>query len=378
MQIRGHVRMKISCFAVGSAVILATLTFAGEKSRLEQREGPATNIAPAAILLGTGTVQGYFNGVIARNGAQKIPLQKILKESHVPIALMKYYIGSDTNAADKGIALSVAQDLLDAGISPVLLEHLPVKGWYHSRYKTMPAPWRDKYTWTPEIQARAEEYLEVVKVQAQLIATLKGGPVYYILSPEFTYIGDAKTSPGYDSIVRRQIAILRQFAGDKVRIVRGYFMAQEKFEDNLKAFTSFIDQHPEQMGAVDYIGPAFHNLNAPDPATAVRMMKLFETLRQHTSKPFFIPYSYIRWKPGEPTDENAAAFWKYFSDHRADLLRLGVHAWCLAATLEERSDGTGLVATKVPAEGYSMPLVFNKGGQAFVDWIRSEATYRSK
>jgi hypothetical protein len=363
---------------VGSAVMLAALAFAGEKGRPAKPEEPTTSKPPAAILLGTGTVQGHFNGVIARNGGQKVPLQKMLKENNVPIALMKYYIGNNTNAADKGISTSFAQDLLDQGVSPVLLEHLPVKGWYHSRYKEMPAPWSDKYAWTPEIQARAEEYLEqVVKVQAKCIATLKGGPVYYILSPEFTYIGDSEIAPGYDDIVRRQIAILRQYAGDKVKIVRGYFMAQEKFEDNLNAFTTFIDKHPEQIAAVDYIGPAFHSQNTPDPATAERMMKLFKTVRQHTSKPFFIPYSYIRWKPGEPTDDNAAAFWKYLSDHRADLLKLGVHAWCLAATLEERSDGTGLVvATKLPEKGHPAPLQFSKGGQAFIDWVRSEAEYR--
>jgi len=340
-------------------------------------EEPATNITPTAILLGTGTVQGYFNGVIAGSGTQIVPLQKILKESNVPIALMKYYIGSNTNAADKGIAVSFAQDLLDDGISPVLLEHLPVKNWYVSHYEKMPSPWDDKYAWTPEIQTRAEEYLEVVKEQAKNIAKLKGGPVYYILSPEFTYIGDSENAPAYDDIVRRQISILRQFAGDKVKIVRGYFMPQGQFEDNLKAFTSFIDKHPEQIAAVDYIGPAFHNQNAPDPATAERMMKLFETVRQHTSKPFFIPYSYIRWKPEDPTDDNAAAFWQYLSEHRNDLLKLGVHAWCLSATLEQRSDGTGLVAaTKLPPEGHSMPLVLSKGGQAFIDWIRSEAKYR--
>jgi hypothetical protein len=338
----------------------------------------ATNTIPAGILLGTGTVQGYFYGVIAGNAPQKIPLQKILKDNNVPIALMKYYIGSGTNSADKGIAMSFAQELLDDGVSPVLLEHLPVKSWYLSHYKKMPGSWDDKYTWTPEIQGRAEAYLEhVVQVQAKLIATLKGGPVYYILSPEFTYVGDSENAPGYDYIVRKQIAILRQHAGDKVKIVRGYFMPQGQFEDNLKSFTSFIDKHPEQIAAIDYVGPVFHNQNAPDGAVAERMIKQLETVRQHTAKPFFIPYSYIRWMPGEPTDDNAAAFWKYFSDHRADLLRLGVHAWCLSATLEKRSDGSGLVSpTAVPTEGYAMQLVFSKGGQAFIDWVRSEAEYR--
>jgi hypothetical protein len=239
----------------------------------------------------------------------------------------------------------------------------------------MPSSWDNKYAWTTGIQANAEAYLAgKATEQAKLIGQLRGGPSYYILSPEFTYIGDAEISPEYDDVVRRHIAILRKYAGDKVRIVRGYFMAQSAFESNLGALVSFIQTHPEQIAACDYFGPAFHGQDAPDELVAQRMVAAFAQIRTVTDRPLFVPYSYIRWDPGDVTDAGAQRFWNYLRDHRTDLIALNLKAWCLAATMEERSDGTGLLQpTSVPANGYPSPLEFSLGGAALVDWMRLEA-----
>jgi hypothetical protein len=76
MQVPDPLMRKILCLAAGSAVMLAALAFAGERGSPAKPDEPTTSKPPAAILLGTGTVQGHFNGVIARNGAQKVQLQK--------------------------------------------------------------------------------------------------------------------------------------------------------------------------------------------------------------------------------------------------------------------------------------------------------------
>lgn len=150
--------------------------------------------------------------------------------------------------------------------------------------------WDSKvYKWNDYIERSARLYNSTIHTDndnAKKIGDLsklvkdKDTYIYYVITPEMTYVGDAKTTKRYDSVVRDQIAILRKHGGDRLKIILGYFLR------SLHAFRKFIAEHPEQMAAVDYLGPTFHQLNELDVCVATRIFNFFVELRKVTTIPF--------------------------------------------------------------------------------------------
>jgi hypothetical protein len=325
--------------------------------------------------IGIGTCLGYMNGIVEINGKTiRKPLEDIMIENKIPIKLYKCWFN---DGVMRSTFVNWTKSLLSKSISPVLLEHIPVKKWYIEEYgerKDVKLWDKNYYKWNQNIQKMADQYLDTVVVDtADKLAKICGqiqDPnlyIYYVLCPEMTYCGDAPVSAQYNENVIKQIKILREKCGDRLKIVRGWFFGSTQFERDIGGLERFIRDMRDQIELVDMIGVAFHNV-VPDKDVALRMIACFERIRKSTDRPLMVPYSYIRWDPMDAkSDSNAAEFWTTIHDNEKKLVDMGVRSWVLSATLEERSDGTGLVDRLVPIGGYRYPLKLSKGGDAFIN-----------
>lgn len=333
------------------------------------------------IGLGTGTL-GYSywmqEEVAGEDGSYREDLYDILLNDGIPTKSMKYYLNG-------GIQVSKANDMLSKGVSPVLIDHGKLKGWYESEYRdesgSLPYDlWDDRLAWNEGIAAVAQAWLNEKGVsQAKEIGKIDGGLVFYGLEPEMiSYVGDASSSEGYDAFVQQHIDTLRKYGGADTRIFRGWLLTTGDFDRDWNHLKGFLESHPEQLSKVDYLGITLHNANSPDSNLARQVIDLLKKIHEITPIPKIIPYSYLRWVPGEATDDGAAEFWQYFQDHRNELLGTNFSGWSLSATLTKRSDGSGLAkSTSTPEGGYTLPVELSQGGAEYVQWMKVEDALRS-
>lgn len=345
----------------------------------------ARNSVAAPIIMGTGTEWGHWRGELSINGTYTPRnLYQILQDSQIPTQLEKTYLNDNTN-------MSHFQDLLNHGVSPVMLEENEIQGIYRSVYPSG-NDWDPSHVWNSTIQARAYDYLN--NVIAPRIAEMKklnfnGLNIYYVLNPEFVFIGDCKTSSGYAQFCLDEINMLRAANLPGVVIVRGFLVNYGDFNTYLPTIQNWAVTHAMELSTVDYFGPEFHNQFQVNATVASNMITFLATVKSYTGKLNFIPNSYIYWNTtdynGNPTGSDAAAasFWNYLHLNRDQLANdAGVVGWCLSATLEARG-GSGLVEPQQRPDnfgGYVYPFdlnnTYNQGGIAFANWMRDESSYQ--
>ncbi len=89
---------------------------------------------------GTGTEWSHWNVKLLQNGQTKNRrIHDILKEMGVPTKAMKTYLNSYTD-------MSYFQELLDAGIQPVMIEENPLAKWFDAEYP-QGNTWDDDHVW---------------------------------------------------------------------------------------------------------------------------------------------------------------------------------------------------------------------------------------
>jgi hypothetical protein len=339
--------------------------------------------------MGTGTEYGNWNALLNINGVQTSrKIYQVLKESRIPTRLEKTYLNST-------VSMTHAQELLNNGISPVWLEENKIEDIYKVVYPTGNA-WDTTHVWNDAIQAAADEYYNdvlVPRVANMKTLNFNGQNVYYVLNPEFVFVGDLKTSPQYRAFIDKEIDLIRSANLPNVKIIRGFLVNPSKFEDYLTTISDYAKVNQDMLAKVDYFGPEFHNQNDINAEVAARMITFLTTVKSYTGKQNFIPSSYIRWNTvytgtdapngATGTDSDGAKFWDYLHAHRDELANnAGVAGWCLSASFEQRG-GSGLVEPQIRPDnftGYRYPFAangtYNMGGVAFANWMRDESPYQ--
>ncbi|HEU6448968.1 MAG TPA: RICIN domain-containing protein [Verrucomicrobiae bacterium] len=338
--------------------------------------------AAAQIIMGNGTEWYHWRGVINSGGVTSTQnLYTIMKNSQIPTRLEKTYIPDTSD-------VSHFQDLLNNGVCPVILEGNQIQAIYRSYYPNG-NDWDPSHVWNSTISSQAYAWLN--NVLAPLLANMKtmnynGLKLYYVLNPEFTFIGDTKTSSGYAQFVIDEINMIRNANLPNVKIIRGFLVLHQDFDGYLPTIQTWANAHRTELSLVDYFGPDFNNQINVNSSVAADMINFLTTVKSYTGKSNFIPNSYVYWDTvyngtTTGTDADAANFLNYLHANRNQLYNnAGVVAWCWSATLEHRGS-TGFVNPQsVPTGGYPYPFgpnnTYYQAGIALANWMRDEAPYQ--
>ena len=384
---------------IKSALSLAVVSLIGGTG-VAAAQGNLSSAPPISsinrLLMGTGTEWDLWNIPINQNGVSSSPyVYTVLQNSLVPTHSEKFWLGDETD-------MTHAQDLLNAGESPIMLEGNDLQAAYVKEYGQS-GTGNSSIVWDSNIQASMNNYLNTVmatRISNMQALASHGHSIYYVLNPEFTIVGDAKTSSGYGQWLQTEISALRAANIPNLKIVLGFLISPSDFQSYLPTIQAFAQAHPNLLGSVDYFGPAFHNQLQVNSTVAANIVSFLESVYSYTKIPTMIPYSYIYWDiyyNGSDTthqqcgsESDAAAFWNYLQAHR-DTLVNNAHlwAWTLSnsgatqtGSAESLHGGSGLLSPLVEPvnySGYPYPFAgnqsYNQGGLAYINWMRAESPY---